>query len=94
MSCKFKLLKDYNGFAKGSIITVAGQHRFADMNKGIGVPYVDPKPKAKPEIKVTSATMEVEKPKAKAKEVDAPAKDKQVKKSERNKQGKFQSKTK
>ena len=92
MSCKFKLLKDYDGFAKGSIITVAGQHRFADMNKGIGVPYVDPKPKAKPEIKVTSATMEEEKPKAK--EVDAPAKDKQVKKSERNKQGKVQSKIK
>ncbi len=92
MGIKYRLLRDYNGFAKGAIITVAGQHRFDDMNKGYGVPYVEPKPKVKPKSKVTSATVEEEKPKAK--EVDAPAKDKQVKKPERNKQGKFQSKTK
>ncbi len=70
MSTKYKLLKDYKGFPKGAVITVAAPSRFRDMNKGYGELYVEPKPKAKP----------------KTKSVASPPKDKMIKTSIKEKE--------
>ncbi len=79
MSVKYKLLHDYKGFAKGQIITVAGRHRFEDMKRGYGEPYIEPEPevekkahpKAKPKSKPETKTEPKPKPKTESPKRDS-----------------------
>ena len=51
MAQLYKLIKDYNGFAKDAVITVASGSRLKDMNSGYGVLYVEPEPEViEPEV--------------------------------------------
>ena len=62
MSVLYKLLKNYKGFAKGQIITVAAPSRFEDMNNGYGELYIEPVPE-----KIESESEKISKPKIKQK---------------------------
>ncbi len=56
MSEKYILLKEYKGWAKGAVITVAAPSRLADMNAGYGERYVEPEPEVKPNKTVKKKT--------------------------------------